>query len=358
MNYFGIDVHSTYHKVCGITADGEALEFDIDNDQEGREHLQELMIEHSPCTIVMEACTGAYKLYDLLEPVSERISLIHPGEFRTRFPKRGKKNDRIDAQALCQAARMGLSGIWVPDERIRQRRTLSTRRVSLTQRRTQSMNGLKSLFREYNAPLPKAAWSKRGKTELRERIRQLPETVALSAHIELDLIEHLTQALEKIDQRMAELATGDKDIRLLMSIPGISYYSAFVITSEIGTHERFRSAKQLTAYAGLAPRLTQSGHSKARLGSITKNGRSRLRWIVVECSHSASLYNQKIQRLYWRVKKRSGCAAKAKVAAGRKLLTLCYHVLKSQTPYLETHEDKYHAKLRKMKGVAGKRKAS
>ena len=71
MNYFGIDVHSTYHKVVGLTADGEPLEFDIPNTREGREELQELMLQHKPCAVAMEACSGAYKIYDLLRVLSD-----------------------------------------------------------------------------------------------------------------------------------------------------------------------------------------------------------------------------------------------------------------------------------------------
>ena len=358
LNYFGIDVHDTYHKVCCLTPHGEVFEYDINNDDECRAKLREIVAAHQPATVAMEACTGAYELHALLDPVAEKVSLLHPGDFRTRFPKRGKKNDRIDARALCEAARMEVKGIWVPDEEIRQRRILSTRRVSLTQKRTAAMSSLKSLFREYNIPLPKSAWSDVGRDKLRARLDSFPETVMLCARLELDLIEHFNEALKEIDQRMAELASDDRGIRLLMSIPGISYYSAFVITSEIGDSLRFKSAKQLTAYAGLCPRLSQSGMSKARLGSITKNGRARLRWIVVECANSAILCNQKIQRLYWRVKKRSGCTSKAKVAAGRKLLCLCYHILKSGQLYSESIEEKHKAKLRKMEGVAKKRKAA
>lgn len=358
MNYFGIDVHSTYHKVIGTTADGSSLEFDIPNDREGRERLQELMLEHSPCAVAMEACTGAYQLYDLLEPVTKRLSLLHPGDFRVKFPKLGRKNDKIDAAALCQAARLALEGIWVPDESIRQRRILSAKRVSLTQRRTQSKNSLKSAFREYHIPLAKNPWGIAGMKTLKERLVELPETVALGARLEIELIEAYNRAINELDQRMAELTSTDHDIKLLMSIAGISYYSGFVIMAEVGCIDRFASAKQLSGYAGLDPRVSQSGKSGPRLGSITKRGRSRLRWILVECAHVAARHNPKLQRLYWRVKKRSGNGNKATVAVARKLLTLCYHILKSGRPYSEVHEDKYRAKLRKTEGVGRKRKAA
>lgn len=355
MNYFGIDIHDTYHKVCCVTSLGEISEYDITNDKEGRGQLRDLVASHSPATVAMEACTGAYELHTLLEPVAELVSLLHPGDFRTRFPKRGKKNDSVDARALCEAARLGVKGIWVPDEEIRQRRVLSAKRVSLTQRRTSAMSSLKSLFRENNVPLPRSTWTGVGREELRRRLKLLPEAVRLCARLELDLIEHYTAAIDEIDQQMAEVGADDRNIRLLMSVPGISYYSAFVITSEIGDYFRFNSAKQLTAYAGLCPRVSQSGLSKARLGSITKNGRARLRWMAVECANSAIQCNQKVQKLYWRVKKRSGNTSKAKVAAGRKLLCLCYHILKSGEVYSESNDSKHRAKLRKMEGVAKKR---
>lgn len=354
MYYFGIDVHSTYHKVVGLTADGESSEHDIPNTAEGRAKLRDLVQSQSPCTVVMEACTGAYLLYDLLASVAESVRLVHPGDFRTRFPKKGRKNDRIDAETLCDAGRYGLKSIWVPDEIVRQRRMLASKRISFTQRRTQSKNSLKSVFREYHLPLPKKTWSEKGRAELQSRILDLPETIAMGARLELGIIEQYDLAIEELDRQMAKIGNDDENIKLLMSVPGLNYHSAFIITSEMGDHERFSSAKQLVAYAGLCPRLSQSGSSGARLGSITKRGRSRLRWIVVECAHPAARHAPKIQRLYWRVKKRTGNSSKAKVAAGRKLLALCYHILKSGTPYSETVEEKYKAKLRKMERVAGR----
>ncbi len=57
MNYFGVDVHDTYHKVCCITQEGEVLEYDITNDKEGRRELRDLVADHTPATVTMEACS-------------------------------------------------------------------------------------------------------------------------------------------------------------------------------------------------------------------------------------------------------------------------------------------------------------
>lgn len=358
MNYFGIDIHSTYHKVVGLTADGKPLEFDIPNTDEGKEKLQELMLEHSPCAVSMEACTGAYVLYDLLEPVVERLRLLHPADFKRAFGKRCRKNDRLDARALCKAAKLEMEGIWVPDEQVRQRRALATKRVAMTKRRTASKNSVRSAFREYHVALPKACWTQEGIEVIRERLKRLPTTISLGVELELKLIASYDLAIDQLDRRMAEISWGDEQIELLMSVPGINYHSAFVIMAEVGNIGRFKSAKQLTSYAGLCPRFSQSGKSSSRQGSITKKGRSRLRWIAVECAHTAAQHAPKLQRLKWRVKKRSGITNIATVAVARKLLELCYHILKSGVPYSESEEAKHQAKLRKLKGRAEKPNAA
>src|SRR5688572_17846776 len=56
-----------------------------------------------------------------------------------------------------------------------------------------------------------------------------------------------------------------------MTVPGISYYSALLILSEIGQIDRFKSAKHLCSYAGLVPSVYSSG-SKSFHGRITKQG--------------------------------------------------------------------------------------
>lgn len=352
MNYFGIDVHSTYHKVIGLTADGKPLEFDIPNTREGKEKLQEITLEYSPCAVSMEACTGAYILYDLLEPVVERLRLLHPADFKKAFGKKCRKNDRLDAQALCRAAKLEMEGIWVPDEQVRQRRALSTKRVSVTKRCTASKNSVRSTFREYHIAIATNPWTAKGMRALRERLKSLPTTVALTVELELDLIETYVGCIEQLDRRMAELAWGDKQIEVLMSVPGINYHSAFVIMAEVGDIGRFSSAKQLVSYAGLCPSINQSGKSSTRHGSITRAGRSRLRWIMVECGHVAGRFSPKLERLKWRVKKRSGVTNIATVAVARKLLELCYYILKSGKAYSESVPEKHQAKLRNLKGKA------
>ncbi len=116
-----------------------------------------------------------------------------------------------------------------------------------------------------------------------------------------------------------------------MSIPGISYYSALLIHSEIGKIDRFPDAKRLCSYAGLVPSLYSSG-SKNYQGRITKQGSRWLRWILVEASIHAANGDAHLQSLYRRVLRRRGRNT-ARVAVARKVLTVIYAMLRNNQPF-------------------------
>lgn len=245
----------------------------------------------------------------------------------------------------------------MPDEKVRQARFLAHVRISMTKRRTMSKNIVQSILREYGLKKPTGCnsgqWSVPGKERLRALARRLPDAVAACLEAELRLIESTTEEIEGLDERIAALSAADPEVQLLMSIPGLDYYSAFVIKSEVGDFRRFHSAKQLTCYAGLAPSVRQSG-SYCVHGRITKKGRSALRWMTVECALAARRGSPKLSRFYERVRRKSRMAAKAKVATGRKILELCWHIIRSGQTYSEYDPAKYDVKLRRMRHRGGR----
>jgi transposase len=127
------------------------------------------------------------------------------------------------------------------------------------------------------------------------------------------------------------MAPQDDDVKLLMTIPGIGYYSALLIKSEIGDISRFPDGEKLCSYAGLVPSVSISGRHR-RHGSITKEGSRWLRWIMVECVYSHLKYDTSITRAYHAIAERKGTGT-AKVAAARRLLMCCDSVLRNRKPY-------------------------
>jgi len=114
----------------------------------------------------------------------------------------------------------------------------------------------------------------------KEYIKALRELNDYKINGYLNVLKVLNKEIDNISNRI-EIANDNEDAKLLMSIPGISFYSALFIISEIGDINRFPDSGHLVSYAGLAPSTRSSGN-KVYHGPITKQGSSYLRWILTQ----------------------------------------------------------------------------
>jgi transposase len=99
----------------------------------------------------------------------------------------------------------------------------------------------------------------------------------------LRIITPLDDEIKLISKSLKEQATIDNDVKLLMTIPGVGYYTALLIKSEVGDINRFSDGDKLCSYAGLVPSTHSSG-GVTRHGSITREGSRWLRWVMVEAA--------------------------------------------------------------------------
>jgi len=127
------------------------------------------------------------------------------------------------------------------------------------------------------------------------------------------------------------MAEGDEDIRLLMSIPGVGYYTALLVKAEIGEVSRFPFKERMASYSGLVPSTKSSG-GVTRHGRITREGSRWLRWALVEAALVHLRYDTPVTRAYHRIAERRGRKT-ARVASARMLLEVCYSVLRHCLPY-------------------------
>ena len=102
----------------------------------------------------------------------------------------------------------------------------------------------------------------------------------------LDVIELLDARITPIDHELRPLARADARVVLLDTIPGIGDLLGLTLASEIGDVARFGSARKLIGYAGLAPKIDQSG-DRSRTGALSKAGSRTLRWAAVEAAQHA-----------------------------------------------------------------------
>src|SRR5437763_114405 len=102
----------------------------------------------------------------------------------------------------------------------------------------------------------------------------------------LEVIDLLDARIGPIDAELGPLARADARVVLLDTIPGVGDLLGLTLASEIGDVARFGSPRELTGYAGLAPKVSQSG-DRSRTGALSKAGSRTLRWAAVEAAQHA-----------------------------------------------------------------------
>ena len=149
----------------------------------------------------------------------------------------------------------------------------------------------------------------------------------------LDTIDFLDRKIKDLDTEIKKLAIEDKYSKHLLTIPGISYYAALLISSEIADIDRFPDYEHLCSYARLVPGTYQSG-STSFSKTDKKQGSKMLNWIMVQCTHTHVLYCQSsITVHYNKIKNRKRNNKIAIIAAARKLMRVIYVMLKEDRPF-------------------------
>jgi transposase len=275
--------------------------------------------------VAMESSYCWQSPYEWLEDAGYEAKLSHPKKTRAIADMK-IKTDAKDSEALAQLLMLDwLPTAYVPPKEMRELRDLVRLRTYLVMIRTGFKNKIRAELakRWIKAHNP---FTKRGKNQLRG--------------LGILGIDHCLPVLEALDERIAELsklvkqkASTNKDTKLLMTIPGVGYFSALAILAEIGDIHRFPNEKRLCSYAGLVPSVDQSGDTR-RLGHITREGSGLLRWVLVECVwiHLLNAEDTRLTRFFWRVAKRRGKQTAA-VATARKLLVAIYYMLTRQEAF-------------------------
>ncbi|MCS3856618.1 transposase [Salinibacter ruber] len=153
------------------------------------------------------------------------------------------------------------------------------------------------------------------------------ESVLESVNEQIDRLE------EAIDEHIQSTDALAQDRNLLETIPGVGRTTAALVLAELGDHERFESARQAAAYAGLTPSHHESGSSVHRKPRLSRVGSSRLRRALYFPAIAALRCNAAVEAFGDRLAEWGKEKMVIIGAAMRKLLHICYGVLKNQTPF-------------------------
>jgi transposase len=143
----------------------------------------------------------------------------------------------------------------------------------------------------------------------------------------LKLLDQLEPAIAELDRAVLEEANRREDAALLMTHPGIGPVTSLAFVLAIGPITRFPRSKKIASYLGLNPSEESSG-GRRRLGAISKQGNTMMRWLLVEAAQTAVRFDPELQRVYRRLKFNKG-ASVAKVAIARKLAVKLYWLLRA-----------------------------
>jgi transposase len=162
----------------------------------------------------------------------------------------------------------------------------------------------------------------------------------LQHYLRKSLAEHiafLAAEIKRTETLIRQHIDGHPTLRerreLLISIPGIGETTAAKLLAEIVDVKLYSGARQLAAFAGLAPRLHESGSSVKRKARMSKLGAPRLRKALYFPAIAAIKHNPYIRAMSIRLKERGLCPMQIIGAAMRKLVHLAYGVLKSGRPF-------------------------
>ena len=151
------------------------------------------------------------------------------------------------------------------------------------------------------------------------------------------LKEDMAEAERTIGE-MIKLAQELPDFSIIKSIPGIGDNLAARIIAELGDMTRFKKKNELVAFAGLDPRISESGKNDGDHMHITKKGNKQLRcllYLAVTCSIRLKRDDNSIKDFYIKKKQQSNpmCSKAAKTACASKLVRIIYSMCKTGELY-------------------------
>lgn len=334
--YLGIDLHLKRTYVVLMDERGEVIDQRrLPNDSVGDYLMHKVPRE---TYAVLEATRNWPFMYDLLSEHVERVELAHPKELKA-IASAAVKTDQIDAKVLAHLARMNYLPIaYAAPIKIRDLRLWTRHREWLISQRTQSKNRIQAVLASYNLTSPVTdLFGVRGRQFLKEvmekRLRSAASRVVADNLKVIDLLDERVKALEEDLQLSQEQ---EKIVKLLQTVPGIGRVHAITILAEIGDIQRFNNPKALCNWAGLTPRVRKSDRIE-RHGRISKQGSPYLRSAMVRAAMVAARVSPRWLKVYEKLAPRCSKRA-ARVAVGRRLLTVVYHMLKNGQPYQENYE--------------------
>jgi transposase len=329
MIIIGVDFHPEFQQIAFVDTDtGELEERRLHHPDEAEAFYRALVSQGKTVRVGMEASGHGRWFERLMSELQIELWIGDAAEIRTKRVRK-QKTDRQDAQLILKLMlKDDFPKIWVPSWENRDLRQLLWHRHRMVQARTRIMNQLQAVALNEGLRCKKRLW----RTE-RPRLESfnLAPWASRRRHDLLELLDRLNPTIAELSQAVEREVEKFPEAQRLATHPGVGPLTALAFVLIIGEAERFQCGKQVASYLGLVP-LEDSSGNRRRLGHITKQGSSILRFLLVEAAQVTVRSLPEWRSRYFHLMMRRGRKI-AKVAMARRLAVCLYWMMRQGWDY-------------------------
>lgn len=330
MKIVGCDLHARQQTIAMVdTETGELTEKVLSH--EGNAVRAFYAALEGPVVVGIEATGGMQWFLELLDELEIECRVGHPAKIRAQETRK-QKHDRRDADLLLKLLSEGrFPEIWMPSTEERDIRTLLRDRHQWVRMRTRVQHTLQAIALNHALRRGPALWSAAGLSAL--QALPLPPYTSQRRDELLALYAQLQKRVQELDKDVEAQARHRPQARRLLTHPGVGPVTALATAVFLGDPSRFATGNQVASYIGMIPCEHSSG-KRQRLGKLSKQGNSLLRYLWTEAAMHAVEKDPELKRFYRRKLIQKGMG-KARIAAARKLGVRLWIMMRDQIDYEE-----------------------
>jgi transposase len=331
MLIIGCDYHPSFQQNAWVnTETGECGEQQLQHSSgEAERFYRDLKLRGMQVRVGMEATGHARWFERLLAELQYELWVGDPAQIKAARVRKQKTDRRDAGHILKLMVEDRFPRVWVPSAENRDLRQLLWHRHRLVQMRTRVMNQLQAIALNEGVRRKKGLWSKSGREQL-ESFPLAPWAQRRRQDL-LELLDHLKPRIGELTTAIEQEAERRPEARRLMTHPGVGPLTALAFWLIVGPVERFGCSKQVSSYLGLVP-CEDSSADRQRLGHISKQGNTLLRFLLVEAAQAVVRSDLEWRGRFLHLVMRRGRPI-ALVAMARKLAVCLYWMARQGTEY-------------------------
>jgi transposase len=349
----GVDLGDTQSVVTVLSPAGDVMDrFTFQMDDAGYLQFADRVPKHA--RVAFEATGMAYPVYRAFRDYGYDVTVAHPKDLAW-IVKSKKKNDTVDSLKIARLHMVGM----LPESHLLDRgeqmaRDLLVQRVKTgveIGRLKTSIIGYLKREGVYHT-LPDSADNFSDKRRSAIKALKFDDDRDLVLQTMMNRLDFLEKQCIPLEDRIRKHARESDDVKLIMTIKGVDYYLASLISSYIGDVNRFPSDDRLASYFGIVPANRDSASIKRR-GRMAKEGPAVARWALSLMVDTVTKWNKPLRDYYLSVKNRTSSGSMAHASTSRKLVRMLYHMLKTRQHWKWENPKLSEKKIAKLGGDTG-----